>query len=106
MLNLVETIPQPSKRTIIWVKSQIHTDNEARSIIQLSPLLRTDEELLFCPQFSTTQNNTHKVQTNNFLDHPYTVKKLTHIASYSILTRKKNETLYTCQAHLSATLFV
>ena len=29
ILNPVETILQPAKRIIIWVKSQIYTDNEA-----------------------------------------------------------------------------
>ena len=34
ILNPVETILQPGKRTTIWVKSQIYTDNEATGIIQ------------------------------------------------------------------------
>ena len=32
-LNPVETLLQPGKRTTIWVKSQIYTDDEATGII-------------------------------------------------------------------------
>ena len=39
ILNPVETILQPGKRTTFWAKSQIYTDNEATEIIQPSPLL-------------------------------------------------------------------
>ena len=49
ILNPVETTLQPGKRTTIWVKSQIYTDNEATGIIQPSPLLENDEDLLICP---------------------------------------------------------
>ena len=65
-LNPVETILQPGKRTTIWVKSQIYTDNEATGIIQHSPLLENDEDLLTCPALSSTQNNRHMVQISNF----------------------------------------
>ena len=57
ILNPVETILQPGKRTTIRVKSQIYTDNEAIGIIQPSPLLENDEDLLICPAISSTQNN-------------------------------------------------
>ena len=52
ILNPAETILQPGKRTTIWVKSQIYTDNEATGLIQLSPLLENDEDLLICPALS------------------------------------------------------
>ena len=86
ILNPVETILQPGKRTTIWVKSQIYTDNEATRMIQPSPLLENNEDLLICPALSSTQNNKHMVQISNFPDHPYTLKKGTHIANFSILT--------------------
>ena len=78
ILNPVETTLQPGKRTTIWVKSQIYTDNKATGIIQPSPLLENDEDLLICPALSSTQNNKHMVQVSDFLDHPYTLKKGTH----------------------------
>ena len=74
-INPVDTTLQPGKRTTIWVKSQIYTENEATGIIQPSPLLENDEDLLICPAISSTQNNKHMVQISNFLDHPYTLKK-------------------------------
>ena len=91
ILNPVETILQPGKRTTIRVKSQIYTDNEATGIIQPSPLLENDEDLLLCPAISSTQNNKHMVQTSSFLDHPYTLKKGTHIANFTILTPEQTK---------------
>ena len=85
ILNPVETTLQPGKRTTIWVKSQIYTDSEATGIIQPSPLLENNDNLLICPAISSTQNNKHMVQISNFLDHPYTLKKGTHIANFSLL---------------------
>ena len=91
ILNPVDTILQPGKRTTIWVKSQIYTENETTGINQPSPLLENDEDLLICPAISSTQNNKHMVQINNFLDHPYILKKGTHIANFSILTPEQTK---------------
>ena len=86
ILKPVETTLRKGKRTTIWVKSQIYTDNEATKIIQHSPLLENDKDLLICPALSSTQNNKHMVQINNVLEHPYTLEKGKHIANFSILT--------------------
>ena len=91
ILNPVETTLQPRKRTTTWVKSQIYTDNEATGITQPSPLREKDEDLLICPALSSTQNYKHMVQISNFLDHPYTLKKRTHIANFSILTPEQTK---------------
>ena len=91
ILKPVETILQPGKRTTIWVKSQIYTDNKATKIIQPSPLPENDEDLLICPALSSTQNNKHVVQISNFLDHPYILKKRTHITNFSILTPEQTK---------------
>ena len=91
VLNPVETTLQPGKRTTIWVKSQIYTDNKARGIIQPSPLLENEEDFLFCPALSSTQTNKHMVQISSFLDHPYTLKKGTHIANFSISTPEQTK---------------
>ena len=91
ILNTVETTLQPGKRTTFWVKSQIYTDNEATGIIQPSPLQENDEDLLICPALSSTQNNKYMVQISNFLDQPYTLKKGTLIANFSILTPEQTK---------------
>ena len=91
ILNPVGTTLKPGKRTTIWIKSQIYTDNEATGIIQPSPPLENDEDLLICPTLSSTQNNKHMVQISNFLDHPYTVKKKRHTANFSILTPEQTK---------------
>ena len=90
--NPVETTLQPGKRTTIWVKSQNYTDNKGTGIIiQPSPLLENDEDLFICPALLSTQNNKHMVQISNFLDHPYTLKKGTQIANFSILTPEQTK---------------
>ena len=91
ILNPIETILQPGKRTTIWVKSQTYTDNEATGIIQLSPFLQNDEDLLIFPAISSTQNNKYVVQNSNFLDHPYTLKKRTPMANFAILTPEQTK---------------
>ena len=91
ILNPAETMLQPGKRTTIWVKSQIYKDTEATGIIQPSSLLENDEDLLICPAFSSTQNNKHMVQISKFLDHPYTLKKRTQFANFSILTPEQTK---------------
>ena len=91
IINPIDTILQPGKRTTVWVKSQIYKENEATGIFQPAPLLENDEDLLICPAISSTQNNKHMVQISNFLDHPYTLKKRTHMANFSILTPEQTK---------------
>ena len=49
ILKTVDIILQAGKRTTIWVKSHIYTENEATGIIQPSPLLENDKDLPICP---------------------------------------------------------
>ena len=91
IVNPGETILQPGKRTTIWVRSQIYTDNEAIGIIQPSPFLENDEGLLICPAVSSTQNSTHMVQISNFVARPYTLKKGAHITNFSLLTPEQTK---------------
>ena len=103
ILNPIETKLQPEKRKKNWVKSQIYTDNEATGIIQPSPLLEKDEDLLICPALSSTQNNKHMVEISNFLDHPYT---LTHIerkahSKFLDFDSRTNKKYWTSQSDVS-----
>ena len=91
IINPIDTILQQGQRTTIWVKSQIYTENEATGTFQPSALLESDEDLLICPAISSTQNIKHMVQITNFLDHPYTLKKGTYIANFSILTPEQTK---------------
>ena len=91
IINLVDITLQPGKRTTIWVKSQIYTENEATGMIQPSPFLENDEDLLICPAILSTQNNKHMFQISNFLDHPYTLNKGTHMANFFILTPEQTK---------------
>ena len=105
ILNPVETILQSGKRTTIWVKLQIYTDNEATGKTQPSPLLENDEDLRICPAFLSTQNNTQMVQIGIFLDHPYNFKIGTHIATFSILTPEQTKLFRPVSAYLSEAPF-
>ena len=91
ILSPVDNILQPGKRTTIWVKSQFFTDNEATEIIQPLPFLENDEDLLICPAILSTQNNKRLVQISNYLNHPHTLKKGTHMANFSILTPEQTK---------------
>ena len=82
---------QPGKRTTIWVKSQIYTDDKAIGIIQPLPLFEDDKDLLFYPTLSTTQNNIHMVPISNFRDYTYTLKRGTHLANFSIITPEQTK---------------
>ena len=48
--------------------------------------MENDEDLQLYPELSKTQNNTNVEHIRNFSDHPYTLKKGTHLAKTSILT--------------------
>ena len=73
------------------MKSQIYTDNETTGIIQPSPFQENDEDLLIYPALSSSQNNKYMVQIRNFLDYPYTLKRRTHFANFSILTPEQTK---------------
>ena len=89
--NTVDTTLQPGERTTTPVKSQIYTENEATGIFQPSPFQENDDDFLICRAISSTQKNKHMVQISNFLDHPYTLKKGTHMAKFSILTPEQKK---------------
>ena len=84
--NSVENVIVAGKRTSIWVKPQIYTDNKETGRIQHSQVLETQKNIFICAVLSTTQNNTHLLQISNFLDHPYTLKKGTDITNFPIST--------------------
>ena len=91
MLNLVKTKLQKGKGTTFWVKSQIYADNEATGIIQPSPLLENDEDLLICPALSSTQNNKHMVaKLTNFWT-TLTQSRKEHIVEVTILTPEQTQ---------------
>ena len=69
ILDPVDTIQQPRKRSTIGVRSSVYTDHEPTGIIQPSPLLENDEDFLIRPALSSAQNIVHLVQIRNFLNH-------------------------------------
>ena len=53
-------------------------------IIQPSPEFENNDDLTICPAVTTTRNIKCTVLINIFLEHPYTLKKGCHIATFSI----------------------
>ena len=77
---------QPGKQTVIYIESQVYTDKEVTGIIQLSPDLEDNDDLIICPALATTQNRHFTLLINNFMEHPYTLKERCHIATFLKLT--------------------
>ena len=76
----------PSKQSVIYTKSQISSENEVRGIIQPSLDLEHNDDLIICPSLTILQNKQFTALINNFLAHPYVLKKGRHISTFSTLT--------------------
>ena len=82
---------QPRKQTVIYIKTQVYTENDVTGILQASPDLEDNNDLIIFPALMITQNRKFTVLINIFLQHTYTLKKGFHIATFSILTPKQAE---------------
>ena len=58
-------------------------------MLKASQHIENNEQLIICPSILSSKNKHYMVQINNFQDHPYTLKRTTHIANFSILTREQ-----------------
>ena len=65
---------QWSRRTVLCVKTTIHTNIESRGILQTSRLSESDEDIFICPTPSKTQINKHNFEIGIFLYHLDTLK--------------------------------
>ena len=83
LLNPTDIMIQPVKQTVIYIESQVYTDKEVTGIIQLSPDLEDKDDLIICPALANTQNRHFTLLINNFMEHPYTLKKRCHITTFS-----------------------
>ena len=89
LLNPTEFPIRPGKQTVIHPKSQIYTENEVTGIIQPSTDLEDNDDLIICPDLTTSQNRQFTLPINNFSELPYTLRKRCHIAIFSILMPKQ-----------------
>ena len=81
--------PTRKKRTLIYIKSQVYTENEVTGSLKPSAHLENCDDLMTCAALTTTQKRQNTVLIKNFLQHPYTLKKVCHIATSSLRTLKQ-----------------
>ena len=86
--NLIKTTDiafQPRKQTLINIKAQVYTENVVTGKNQPSHDLQDNDDFNILPSLTTTQNRQFTELINNFLEHPYTLKKGCHISTSPIL---------------------
>ena len=79
------TIP-PNDRHMVSMFSQLYDDTNVTGILQPSNDLAEDGDITFCAALVTLTQGQASIHVNNFTDHPYTLKRGSHIANFSILT--------------------
>ena len=79
------TIP-PNDRHMVSMYSQLYDDTNVTGILQPSNDLAEDGDITFCAALVTLTQGQVAIHVNNFTDQPYTLKKGSHIANFSVLT--------------------
>ena len=79
------TIP-PNDRQMVTLTSQMYDDTTVTGILQPSNALTEDGDVAFCAALVTLTSGQVEIPLNNFTDHPYTLKRGSHIASFSVMT--------------------
>ena len=79
------TIP-PNDRHSVLMASQLYEDTTVTGILQPSNTLTDDGDIAFCAALVTLTNGRVSVHLNNFFDSPYTLKRGTQVANFTVLT--------------------
>ena len=79
------TIP-PNDRQIITLTSQMYDDTTVTGILRPSIALTDDGDVVFCATLVTLTTGQVEIPLNNFTDHPYKLKRESHIAIFSVMT--------------------
>ena len=79
------TIP-PNDRHLATLTSQMYDDTTVTGILQPSNALIEDGDITFCAALVTLTSGQVEIHLNNFTDHPYTLKRGSHIANFSVMT--------------------
>ena len=79
------TIP-PNDRHSVLMPSQLYEDTAVTGILQPSNTLTDDGDIAFCAALVTLTNGQVSVHLNNFTDSPYTLKRGTQVANFTVLT--------------------
>ena len=79
------TIP-PNDRLSVQLASQLYDDSTVTEILQPSNTLTDDGDIAFCAALVTLTNGQVSVHLNNFTGSPYTLKRGTQVANFTVLT--------------------
>ena len=79
------TIP-PNDRHLATFHSQMYDDTTVTGILQPSNALTEDGDITFCAALVTLTSGQVEIHLNNFTDHPYTLKRGSHVANFSVMT--------------------
>ena len=84
------TIP-PNDRHSVQLASQLYKDTAVTGILQPSNILTDDGDIAFCAALVTLTNGQTSVHLNNFTDSPYTLKRGTQVATFTVLTPEQTK---------------
>ena len=70
----------------LQMNSQLHADTSVTGILQHINTLTEEGDLAFCATLVTLTNGQVMMKINNFTDSPYTLKKDSHVANFTVLT--------------------
>ena len=79
------TIPL-NDRQMVSMSSQLYDGTHVTGILQLGNDLAEDGDITFCAALVTLTQGQVSIHVNNFTDQPYTLKRGSHIANFSVLT--------------------
>ena len=79
------TIP-PNDRHMVSMYSQLYDDTKVTGILQPSNDLAEDGDITFSAALVTLTQGQVAIHVNNFTDQPYTLKRASHIANFTVLT--------------------
>ena len=84
------TIP-PNDRHSVELASQLYEDTTVTVILQTSKTRTDDGDIAFCAALVTLTNGQVSVHLNNFTDSPYTLKRATQVATFTVLTPEQTK---------------
>ena len=94
------TIP-PNDRHSVLMASQLYENTTVTGILQPSNNLTDDGDIAFCAALVTLTNGQVWVHLNKFTDSPYTLKRGTQVANFTVVTPEQMK--YVKRIHLVTT---
>ena len=74
----------PNDRYMVSMSSQLYDDTNVTGILQPSNDFAEDGDITFCATLAALTQGKVSIHVNNFTDQPYTIKRGSHIANFSI----------------------